>query len=109
LWKWQCQHYQKQGLVSFSVRILNMFCDPLQAVDKATLMQLRGKAAMGYAFDRRYGSEHTSDSIYDDCVANLVEHLFKVRMSESLLQLLLCSAPTAATAADCKHSQYISS
>ena len=45
-------------------------------------MQLRGRAAMGYAFDRRYGSEHSSDSIYNDCVANLVEHLFKVSMMD---------------------------
>jgi hypothetical protein len=50
-----------------------------QAVDKATLVQLRGRTAIGYAFDRRYGPDHTSDSIYDDCVASLVENLFKVR------------------------------
>lgn len=49
-----------------------------QAVDKNTLIQLRGQTAKGFAFDRRYGAEHTSDSIYDDCVAQLVEGLFKV-------------------------------
>jgi kinesin family protein 4/21/27 len=41
-------------------------------------MQLRGQAAKGYAFDRRYGPEHTSDNIYDDCVSNLVENFLKV-------------------------------
>lgn len=41
-------------------------------------MQLRGSSAKGYAFDRRYGAEHTSDNIYDDCVKHLVDNLFKV-------------------------------
>jgi hypothetical protein len=50
----------------------------LQAVDRNTLMQLRGQTAKGYAFDRRYGPEHTSDNIYDDCVCHLVDNLFKV-------------------------------
>jgi hypothetical protein len=50
----------------------------LQAVDKNTLMQLRGNSAKGYAFDRRYGAEHNSDNIYDDCVKQLVDNLFKV-------------------------------
>mmetsp|Transcript_2102 Transcript_2102/g.5351 ORF Transcript_2102/g.5351 Transcript_2102/m.5351 type:complete len:931 (+) Transcript_2102:94-2886(+) len=47
------------------------------AVDKNTLLQLRGKTALGYAFDRRYGPECTSDSIYDDRVHALVESCFK--------------------------------
>jgi hypothetical protein len=50
----------------------------VQAVDKSTLMQLRGNSAKGYAFDRRYGAEHNSDNIYDDCVKQLVDNLFKV-------------------------------
>jgi kinesin family protein 4/21/27 len=50
----------------------------LQAVDRNTLMQLRGQTAKGYAFDRRYGPEHTSDNIYDDCMCHLVDNLFKV-------------------------------
>jgi hypothetical protein len=50
----------------------------VQAVDRNTLMQLRGQTAKGYAFDRRYGPEHTSDNIYDDCVCHLVDNLFKV-------------------------------
>lgn len=41
-------------------------------------MQLRGNSAKGYAFDRRYGAEHNSDNIYDDCVKQLVDNLFKV-------------------------------
>eukprot|EP00878_Enallax_costatus_P039836 GHUV01045758.1.p1 GENE.GHUV01045758.1~~GHUV01045758.1.p1 ORF type:complete len:206 (+),score=60.09 GHUV01045758.1:119-736(+) len=49
----------------------------MQAVDKSTLMQLRGQTAKGYAFDRRYGPEHTSDNIFDDCVTHLVDNLFK--------------------------------
>ncbi len=51
----------------------------LQAVDKNTLLQLRGAAAKGYAFDRRYAQQATSDDIYDDCIASLVEGCFKVR------------------------------
>ncbi|PNW77017.1 hypothetical protein CHLRE_10g418950v5 [Chlamydomonas reinhardtii] len=49
----------------------------LSAVDKNTLLQLRGATAKGYAFDRRYGQDVTSDAIYDDCVAQLVEAVFK--------------------------------
>ncbi|GFR41808.1 hypothetical protein Agub_g2578 [Astrephomene gubernaculifera] len=49
----------------------------LSAVDKNTLLQLRGATAKGYAFDRRYGQDITSDAIYDDCVAQLVEAVFK--------------------------------
>ncbi|WIA34627.1 hypothetical protein OEZ86_012944 [Tetradesmus obliquus] len=49
----------------------------LSAVDRNTLLQLRGQTAKGYAFDRRYGPEHTSDNIYDDCVSHLVDNLFK--------------------------------
>jgi len=41
-------------------------------------MQLRGSSAKGYAFDRRYGPEHTSDNIYDECVTHMVDNLFKV-------------------------------
>jgi hypothetical protein len=50
-----------------------------QAVDKDTLLQLRGCAAKGFAFDRRFGPEATSGDIYDGCVAGLVDGLFKVR------------------------------
>jgi hypothetical protein len=42
-------------------------------------MQLRGCTAKGFAFDRRFGVDQTSDEIYDNCVAGLVENLFKVR------------------------------
>ncbi|GLC45429.1 hypothetical protein PLESTB_000619800 [Pleodorina starrii] len=49
----------------------------LSAVDKNTLLQLRGATAKGYAFDRRYGQDVTSDAIYEDCVAQLVEAVFK--------------------------------
>jgi hypothetical protein len=42
-------------------------------------MQLRGNAAKGYAFDRRYPQDTTSDTIYEDCVSSLVESCFKVR------------------------------
>lgn len=49
-----------------------------QAVDKSTLLQLRGAGAKGYAFDRRYGQDVLSDNIYDDCIAQLVESVFKV-------------------------------
>ncbi len=48
-------------------------------MDKNTLLQLRGATAKGYAFDRRYAQDVTSDAIYDDCVAQLVEAVFKVR------------------------------
>jgi hypothetical protein len=41
-------------------------------------MQLRGNAAKGYAFDRRYGPEHNSDNIYEECVRPMVDNLFKV-------------------------------
>jgi hypothetical protein len=41
-------------------------------------MQLRGNAAKGYAFDRRYPQDTTSDTIYEDCVSSLVESCFKV-------------------------------
>lgn len=50
-------------------------------MDKNTLLQLRGATAKGYAFDRRYAQDVTSDAIYDDCVAQLVEAVFKVRCS----------------------------
>eukprot|EP00798_Chlamydomonas_sp_ICE-L_P012134 gene12134-15246_t len=49
----------------------------LTAVDKNTLLQLRGSGAKGYAFDRRYGQEEISDAIYDDVVSQLVESCFK--------------------------------
>ncbi|KAF6261928.1 P-loop containing nucleoside triphosphate hydrolase protein [Scenedesmus sp. NREL 46B-D3] len=49
----------------------------LSAVDRNTLVQLRGQTAKGYAFDRRFSPEHTSDNIYDDCVCHLVDNLFK--------------------------------
>jgi len=49
----------------------------MMAVDKTSLFQLRGSTAKGYAFDRRYSPEQSSDSIYEDCVANLVESCFK--------------------------------
>lgn len=41
-------------------------------------MQLRGCTAKGFAFDRRFGADQTSDDIYDSCVSGLVENLFKV-------------------------------
>lgn len=50
-----------------------------QAVDRDTLLSLRGCAAKGFAFDRRFGPECTSDDIYDSCVAGLVDSLFKVQ------------------------------
>ncbi len=49
-----------------------------QAVDRNTLLQLRGTAAKGYAFDRRYDQDAISDMIYDDCIAQIVEKVFKV-------------------------------
>eukprot|EP00197_Chlamydomonas_leiostraca_P007072 CAMPEP_0202862124 /NCGR_PEP_ID=MMETSP1391-20130828/3279_1 /ASSEMBLY_ACC=CAM_ASM_000867 /TAXON_ID=1034604 /ORGANISM="Chlamydomonas leiostraca, Strain SAG 11-49" /LENGTH=276 /DNA_ID=CAMNT_0049541615 /DNA_START=52 /DNA_END=879 /DNA_ORIENTATION=+ len=49
----------------------------LTAVDKNTLLQLRGATAKGYAFDKRYAQDVTSDSIYDECVGQLVENCFK--------------------------------
>ncbi|KAI8464145.1 MAG: P-loop containing nucleoside triphosphate hydrolase protein [Monoraphidium minutum] len=49
----------------------------LQAVDKDTLMQLRGCTAKGFAFDRRFGVDSSADDIYDSCVAGLVENLFR--------------------------------
>jgi len=49
-----------------------------QAVDKDTLLQLRGCTAKGFAFDRRFGVDQSSDDIYENCVAGLVENLFKV-------------------------------
>lgn len=58
-----------------------------QAVDKVTLLQLRGSSAKGYAFDRRYGPENTSDNIYDDCVTHLVDNLFKVCCQGMLSQI----------------------
>jgi hypothetical protein len=65
----------------------------LQAVDKNTLMQLRGNSAKGYAFDRRYGPEHNSDSIYDECVTHMVDNLFKASCTAT------ATAATAVTAA----------
>jgi hypothetical protein len=59
-------------------RQLNPTPFPPQAVDKETLLQLRGCTAKGFAFDRRFGAEQSSDDIYDSCVAGLVENLFKV-------------------------------
>lgn len=56
----------------------------LQAVDKNTLLQLRGATHKGYAFDRRYEQDVTSDQIYDDCIAQLVESVFKVRHMQLL-------------------------
>lgn len=50
----------------------------MQAVDKNTLLQLRGATAKGYAFDRRYAQDAISDNIYEDCVGQLVENCFKV-------------------------------
>lgn len=49
----------------------------LTAVDKATLLQLRGATAKGYAFDRRYSQDQTSDSIYEDSISQLVENCLK--------------------------------
>jgi hypothetical protein len=57
-----------------------MPCDAaaLQAVDRHTLKQLRGSTAKGYAFDKVYSADETSDGIYDETVASLVENCFKV-------------------------------
>ena len=52
---------------------------PPQAVDKSTLLQLRGSSAKGYAFDRRYDQEAISDLLYDDSISQLVEKVFKVQ------------------------------
>lgn len=65
-------------------RICVQYDDPtnqvvMMAVDKTSLFQLRGSTAKGYAFDKRYNPEETSDKIYEECVANLVEGCFKVR------------------------------
>jgi len=49
----------------------------MMAVDKTSLFQLRGSTAKGYAFDRRYSPEESSDKIYDDCIGSLVENCFK--------------------------------
>jgi hypothetical protein len=50
----------------------------LQAVDKNTLLQLKGAAARGFAFDKHYGMDDTSDQIFTDCVEELVNNIFKV-------------------------------
>jgi hypothetical protein len=49
----------------------------LQAVDRNTLLKLSGATAKGYAFDKRYPQDSTSDDIYTDCIAQLVESCFK--------------------------------
>lgn len=49
----------------------------LQAVDRNTLLQLKGATARGYAFDRRYGMDDTSDKIFSECVEALVNNVFK--------------------------------
>eukprot|EP00201_Polytomella_parva_P012750 CAMPEP_0175060814 /NCGR_PEP_ID=MMETSP0052_2-20121109/13239_1 /TAXON_ID=51329 ORGANISM="Polytomella parva, Strain SAG 63-3" /NCGR_SAMPLE_ID=MMETSP0052_2 /ASSEMBLY_ACC=CAM_ASM_000194 /LENGTH=664 /DNA_ID=CAMNT_0016326601 /DNA_START=242 /DNA_END=2232 /DNA_ORIENTATION=- len=49
----------------------------LSAVDRNTLIQLRGQTAKGYAFDKRYGQEVTSDLLYDDAIASTVDAIFK--------------------------------
>lgn len=49
-----------------------------QAVDRSTLLQLRGTAAKGYAFDKRFGQDDNSDNIYEGCIKQLVESCFKV-------------------------------
>lgn len=54
------------------------YLSALQAVDKNTLLQLKGQAARGYAFDRRYGMDDTSNDIFKDCVEGLVNNVFKV-------------------------------
>lgn len=51
----------------------------LQAVDRNTLLQLKGATARGYAFDRRYGMDDTSDKIFSECVEALVNNVFKAR------------------------------
>jgi kinesin family protein 4/21/27 len=50
----------------------------LQAVDRNTLLQLKGAAARGFAFDKHYGMDDTSDNIYEDLIKNLVDNIFKV-------------------------------
>lgn len=72
-----------------------MVCVCLQAVHKATLVQLRGQTAKGYGFDRFYSPEQTSDRIYDDAVAPLVDNLFKVQWVKP--RASLCNTPPGKT------------
>jgi hypothetical protein len=53
----------------------------VQAVDRNTLLQLKGAAARGFAFDQYYGMDDTSDNIYEDLIKNLVDNIFKVLLT----------------------------
>lgn len=53
-------------------------CGAVQAVDKNTLLQLKGAAARGFAFDRHYSMDDTSDTLYRDLIEGLVDNIFKV-------------------------------
>ena len=70
----------------------------LTAVDKNTLLQLKGQAARGFAFDRHYGMDDTSDRIFKECVEGLVNNIFKVRVHRPLRGNLLCAGRRRHTA-----------
>lgn len=42
-------------------------------------MQLKGHAARGFAFDKFYGMDDSSDRIFAEVVEALVDNIFKVR------------------------------
>ena len=50
-----------------------------QAVDRNTLLQLKGASARGFAFDKHYGMDDSSDKIFHDVVEDLVDNIFRVR------------------------------
>jgi len=52
------------------------------AVNRNTLMQLKGAPARGFAFDRFYSIDQTSEDVYADCVSPLVEACFKARAAD---------------------------
>lgn len=58
-------------------------CTASQAVDKNTLLQLKGASARGFAFDRHYGMDDTSDKIFADVVEDLVDNIFRVHTCDS--------------------------
>jgi pyruvate-formate lyase len=65
----------------------------VQAVDRDTLLQLRGAAARGFAFDKYYGMDDTSDKIFTDVVENLVDSIFKARRLRECMQRAAVLAP----------------
>ena len=67
------------------------YVNALQAVDKNTLLQLKGHAARGFAFDKYYGMDDSSDRIFAEVVEALVDNIFKVRAQDNAgLVALLC-------------------